>query len=465
MNCPACRGAMEPGTLADSWHCPECGSDLMPCFACGSGSALRDGEVSRCLNSECPSAGAPFRRCGSCGAWSLDDLMPDSGLTRRCHNPACGTTEPREHREVPLSGLGTTEPRTAHPGSGPPPAHSGTATWEDAVDADGDHLDQLLDGIASQSHFEDRYELRGLLGGGGMGEVHRAFDKILQREVAIKMMAAHVGGAPEVRGQFLKEARVGGRLLHPNVLAVFDVGVNRDRRIYYTMRLVDGASLHSCLQGIEKGVATKFISFPLIRVVEALLGACQGVDYAHQNGVIHLDLKPQNILVSGFEEVFVIDWGLARVDDVDDTERLVDLYRGAAPTTHDQHTVAYGNRVVGTPAYMAPEQTEGRVGQFDARTDVYGLGGILYYILYNQPPNRGPTVDQMFLASRRPKVPGKLRQGILPRGERVRQKVLDAVEALAAICLKALDPDPSNRHADVEELIIELGEWAEALRT
>lgn len=189
-----------------------------------------------------------------------------------------------------------------------------------AYEAEAANVERLLGQIAAQSHFEERYELRGTLASGGMGRIYRAYDRILRREVAVKMMReSHGPETAAIRGQFLKEARVGGRLLHPHILAVFDLGVSRSRQIYYTMRLVDGASLQHCLDSLDKGVATKFVSYPLRKIVEALVRACHGVDYAHQNGVIHLDLKPQNILVSGFNEVFVIDWGLARVDEVDDT--------------------------------------------------------------------------------------------------------------------------------------------------
>ena len=235
---------------------------------------------------------------------------------------------------------------------------------------------------------------------------------------------------PAIRGQFLKEARVGGRLLHPNILAVFDLGVNRSKQIYYTMRLVDGASLQQCLDALDKGVVTKLISYPLRKIIETFVGACNGVDYAHQKGVIHLDIKPQNILVSGFNEVFVIDWGLARVDKVDDTEELVDLYRGRSNSRETaSNTAEFGGRVVGTPAYMAREQAEGNFTSFDSRTDVCGLGGVLYFILYGMPPNQGKSVYDVLRASSIAKTKGRLRDGILPRGRRVRMEVQSAVEA------------------------------------
>jgi len=295
-----------------------------------------------------------------------------------------------------------------------------------------------------------------------MGQVHRAYDQILRREVAIKMMHDHYGlsSTPAVRGQFLKEARVGGRLLHPHILAVFDLGVNRAGRIYYTMRLVDGASLQHCLDAVDKGVVTKLISYPLRRIIEAFVGACQGVDYAHQQGVIHLDLKPHNILVSGFSEVFVIDWGLARVDETDDTEELVDLYRdGTNNHNTASNTGVFGERVVGTPGYMAPEQAKGAVSSFAPATDVYGLGGILHFVLYGTAPNQGRGVHEVLQASSERKQRGKLRPGILPRGQRVRKEAKAALDALELICLKALEPKQQERYASAEDMIVELNEW------
>jgi serine/threonine-protein kinase len=258
----------------------------------------------------------------------------------------------------------------------------------------------------------------------------------------------------------LKEARVGGRLLHPHILAVFDLGVNHAGQIYYTMRLVDGASLQHCLDSLDKGVATKLVSYPLRKLVEALVRACHGVDYAHQNGVIHLDIKPQNILVSGFNEVFVIDWGLARVDEVDDTEDLVDLYRdGSDSQLTGSLTGAFGDRVVGTLAYMAPEQAVGDYRSYNATTDVYGLGGVLYFILYGKAPNQGRGVHEILKACMEPKCKGTLRSGILPRGERVRKEAQEAIDALEAICLRALQPDKASRFPDAEKLLVELNEW------
>lgn len=385
-------------------------------------------------------------QCSSCGA-------PLSTVGARASTlcVACGQVEED-------TGTGTVLRPVSDPNRTPSePPSTPSASGPDAI-----RVETLLKKIAAQSHFEERYDLQEKLAAGGMGEVFRAFDHVLRREVAIKMMRPGMDGSHSdvaVRSQFLKEARIGGRLLHPNVLSVFDLGVNRQGQTYYTMRLVDGASLQHCLEALERGAVTRLISYPLKKLVEVFVRACQGVDYAHVNGVLHLDLKPHNILVSGFNEVFVIDWGLAKVDQEDDIDGLIDLYRTSVnDDLTASNTMAFG-RVVGTPAYMAPEQAQGRVADFSTATDVFGLGGILYFILYGRAPNAGHKHYEILHETVTPKTKGKLRSGILPRGQRIRREIVEVVQSLEAICLKCLALDLRERYATAEELIVDLNEW------
>lgn len=393
--------------------------------------------------------------------------MVDSGMAftcQQCSTFAAGITLPYR---CPACGrwYGATNPvarntADADDPTGPPVAPPDTAAGDDA-----DRVRELLSRIARQSHFEERYEVHGELASGGMGSVLRASDRILRRQVAIKMMRSgleeHADDA--IRGQFLKEARVGGRLLHPNILPVFDLGVNQQHQIYYSMRLVDGVNLRSCLADLSSGVATRFIDFPFRRLIDTICGICQGVDFAHQNRILHLDLKPNNVLVSGFSEVFVIDRGLARVDDEDDTERLLDLYRGATGSSELTATgVGANGRVVGTPAYMSPEQARGLIASYCPATDVYGLGGILYFILYSLPPNGTGSTLQMVAESTLPKSRRPLRTGIIPRGRRIPKSHVDGIAALEDICLKALSPEPKDRYPDADAMLVELNEWRAA---
>jgi serine/threonine-protein kinase len=435
--CPTCHVDLEPTTLGGEWFCPACSARFTPCFHCLAISSRVDGDRHTCLSSTCRAFQETVRQCSVCREWSLPDTDPER--TARCANPACPPTMP--------------------------------ATMPDQSCETLSLVDDLLERIAAQSHFEERYELGTQLFAGGMGEVWQAFDRVLCRTVAVKLARPEHADTPALRGQFLKEARVGGRLLHPNVLAVFDLGVNRRRQIYFTMRFVEGASLRRSLEAVTTASATNLVAFPLVRLVDVFLRACQGVDFAHQHGVIHLDLKPDNVLVSGFNEVFVIDWGLARVDDQDDTERLIDLYQGQEREILDYCTrevvAPSGGVVVGTPGYMAPEQFQGKTAQFGPRTDVYGLGGILYYLLYGRPPNQpegGADLAAMMEEMQRPPRRGRLCPGILPKGRRVRAEVLAAVDVLEQVCLKALARNSGERFRSAEELIIEVNEWLADVR-
>lgn len=296
-SCSACCGILEPATVDYGetrlvLRCSECSLLFTTCISCGEFTAKVDGERQTCTRPSCDVHGVEFECCKRCGHWGMN--IPNNELpsaTRFCHNLQCS-----EHLQS-----------TAGAASGPTVSESSFVAPVRGPQSDIERIDSLLNRIASQSHYEERYEVRQTLARGGMGEILDAFDQILLRPVAIKRMLRGGGknSAPAVRGQFLKEAWIGGRLLHPNVLSVFDVGVDRDSRIYYTMRLVDGASLQESLGALQTGIATQLVRYPLRRIVRSFLGACHGIDFAHQNRILHLDLKPHNILMSGFEEVFV----------------------------------------------------------------------------------------------------------------------------------------------------------------
>jgi serine/threonine-protein kinase len=431
--CPSCSNPLEATTGTHTWTCPGCQSLFTPCFSCGAVTSRWDGELRTCHNAACLFHHRALRQCTNCDEWSV----PVGVEGPCCQNPQCATAtwshDPNQN-DLALS----VPPVPAPPRRVLP-------------------IDTLLDHIAQQSHFEERYDLKECVFTGGMGEVWRAYDRLLGREVAIKLTRPEFADNTFARAQFVKEAHVAGRLLHPNVLPVFDLGVNRQRRTYFTMRFVSGASLRSSLDAVALACATNLVEFPLQRVVVAFLRACHGVDFAHQHGVLHLDLKPDNVLVSGFHEVFVIDWGLARVENDSDSERLLDLF-SVADTVVDQDRV----RIIGTPGYMAPEQARGEFNSFRPATDVFGLGGILYHILHGAPPYRPADARDprhVLQAAMEPQKIGKIRYGILPRGERIRPQVRDALEALETICIKALQRDPGQRYPCVEDLIIDLNEW------
>jgi tetratricopeptide (TPR) repeat protein len=231
-----------------------------------------------------------------------------------------------------------------------------------------------------------RYRIEGEIARGGMGAILRAHDPELNRAQAVKVLLKELAGRPEVERRFLEEAQVAGRLQHPGVPPVHDVGRLDDGRPFFAMKLIQGRDLAELL---EQQMCPAEELPHWLGVFEQV---CQAVAYAHSKGVIHRDLKPANIMVGAFGEVQVMDWGLAKV--------LAGAGPGAgeAPEGNTLETARSGDdwplsqpgSVLGTPAYMAPEQASGAPELVDERSDVFGLGAILCVILTGQPPYRGP---------------------------------------------------------------------------
>jgi tetratricopeptide (TPR) repeat protein len=223
-------------------------------------------------------------------------------------------------------------------------------------------------------------ELGEEIGRGGMGQVLQGRDLELGRELAVKVLRPEYRGQASAARRFLEEARVCGRLQHPGVVPVHAVGALADGRPYFTMKLVRGRTLAGLLADRVGPEAD------LPRFVQVFEQVCQTVAYAHSNGVIHRDLKPGNVMVGAFGEVQVMDWGLAKV--------LGEASRGCqAPVEEPPGPHAPGSpgatqqgTVLGTPAYMAPEQARGEVARLDERADVFGLGAILCEVLTGRPP-------------------------------------------------------------------------------
>jgi serine/threonine-protein kinase len=242
----------------------------------------------------------------------------------------------------------------------------------------------------------DRYQLFGEIAHGGMGAVLKGRDAEIGRDLAIKVLLEAHTDKPELVRRFLEEAQIGGQLQHPGVVPIYDLGSFADRRPFFTMKLVKGQTLAALLQG-RKGPADERPR--LLGIFEAV---CQTMAYAHTRGVIHRDLKPSNIMVGSFGEVQVMDWGLAKVlpkggvaDDgtagkEDAQETVIATARSGADSD-----LSRAGSVLGTPAYMAPEQARGEIDQLDERADVFALGSILCEILTGKPAFSGGSAAEI----------------------------------------------------------------------
>lgn len=243
--------------------------------------------------------------------------------------------------------------------------------------------------------FVGRYELVREIGHGGIGVVFRGRDSLLGRELAIKVLRETYRNQPEARRRFIAEARIGSRLQHPAIVPVYELGWFSEQRPYITMRLVEGRTLAGLLRD------RSHVNQDLPRWLGIFVQVCQAMAYAHAQRIVHRDLKPANIMVGKFGEVQVMDWGFAKqLPAADETlfedDDLPPLRREVGPAEPGGALTAtqYGI-VMGTPAYMPPEQARGERDLIDPRADVFALGAILCEILTGNAPYVGSDAEEV----------------------------------------------------------------------
>jgi eukaryotic-like serine/threonine-protein kinase len=217
---------------------------------------------------------------------------------------------------------------------------------------------------------------------GGMGEVFLVEDRSLKRKVALKVVHGHIS-SKEFTRRLSREAEIIARLEHPGIVPIHDVGTLADGRSFYTMKYVQG-------QRLDEFVPSSPSLSDLLRVFQRI---CEAVSFAHSHGVIHRDLKPENIMVGQFGEVLVMDWGVAKVvGQEQDQDRS--FVPGSEPPSIDSSGTQPGT-IVGTLAYMSPEQAAGKSNSVGTETDIYSLGAILYFILTGRPPFDIGTAEEI----------------------------------------------------------------------
>ena len=258
------------------------------------------------------------------------------------------------------------------------------------------------DAMPPREQTGDRYRLDGEIARGGMGAVLRGRDVDLGRDLAVKVLLEKYVDRPEVARRFLEEAQIGGQLQHPGVVPVYDIGRFGDRP-FFTMKLVKGQTLAHLLGEREQPTDDR------PRLLGIALKVSETLAYAHAKGVIHRDLKPANIMVGAFGEVQVMDWGLAKVlaeGGIADEQRASRAHQEPKDVTTIRTARSTGSAgtfgteteagsLLGTPAYMPPEQANGDIALLDRRADVFGLGAILCEILTRKPPYVGRSSEEV----------------------------------------------------------------------
>ncbi len=292
-------------------------------------------------------------------------------------------------------------------------------------------LDEAVEVFREQARQQEgagAVAVEGVLGIGGMGIVHLARQTVVGRQVAVKSIRPEVASR-KARRRLLEEAWVTGTLEHPNIVPVYTITIDESGEPHIILKRIEGVSWDALIQDPD-AVAERFGATDLlVWNVDILIRVCNAVHFAHSRGIIHRDIKPDNVMIGEFGEVYVLDWGLA-----------VGLSRdpeGRIPCAADE------TRAAGTPRYMAPEMVSGEGARLSVRSDIYLLGGILYRLLTGAPPHRGETIAETLdgIAAFQPRLP------------------LDAPRALATLCRSALAADPDDRPRSALEFQRGLRTW------
>ncbi|MCI0700101.1 MAG: protein kinase [Planctomycetia bacterium] len=311
---------------------------------------------------------------------------------------------------------------------------------------------QLTTAAILSLRSSDRYLRLELHDQGGMGRIWVARDTGLDRDVALKELLPELASNPLVLARFLREARITGQLEHPGIVPVYELARSVDEQHpFYAMRFLKGRTLAQAAQDYHrKRLAGVDASLDLSVLLHAFVMVCNTIGYAHSRGVIHRDLKGQNVILGDFGEVVVLDWGLAKLvnrhDDQDENGVEVE------GNSSDDPELTQQGQALGTPASMAPEQAAGLQDQINHRTDIYGLGAILYEILTGRPPFTGETTLSVLrkVLDEEPTPPRELSSDVPP--------------GLEILCLRALAKKPEDRFDTAKELAEAVQQWQESER-
>ena len=273
---------------------------------------------------------------------------------------------------------------------------------------------------------------------GGKCIIQSCKDFHLSRVVAHKSLRPELADDPHEQQRFLREARVTAMMQHPNTIPIYELGRGSSGNYYFTMKLVEGATLREMLNG--EAEVDEWFWATLGRQIDVLIQVCQALRYAHNHGVVHRDVKPANILLGPFGEVLLLDWGLAKVWDTADEE----------PRETGEANLTGDSKLQGTVFYMSPEQIK-ESPDLDHRADIYSLGAVLYEVLTGE--------EMIYRAPLHAMLTSVLEADIDPPRERAPDR--DIPEALEEICLRCIARDPDDRYQTAHDLLEALQNWSD----
>ena len=285
---------------------------------------------------------------------------------------------------------------------------------------------------------------------GGVCLIQSCKDNYLGRIVCHKSLRKEFINSKEERIRFLREARVTAMLQHPNTIPVYDISRDNRGHYFFTMKLLYGYTLHGIFEKLKENDNEIRREFQLNRLLGAFIQVANALDYAHEHGVIHRDIKPMNIAIGSYGEVHLIDWGLAKVWHKD--EKIVEVEKRVPELSSTKDfRLTHAGKLKATPLYMSPEQVNNDAN-LDARSDIYSMGTVLYEILTLETMIEGKTINQLMdnITNGRFLTPSERRPDRnIPR-------------ELEDICLKAVQTDPNKRYGKVSDFIDDIREFREA---
>ena len=309
---------------------------------------------------------------------------------------------------------------------------------------------QALNSPATAGRSPGRFTILRSYAEGGLGQVSVALDHELNREVALKEIQPRHADNPVSRERFVVEAEITGGLEHPGIVPVYSLGQGAEGRPFYAMRFIRGDSLKQAIDAFHDPANPErhdpgARQIALRQLLGRFIAVCHAVEYAHSRGILHRDLKPGNVMVGKYGETLVVDWGLAKMVDRPEVAAGETTLRRLSSASGSGHTLP--GAVIGTPAYMSPEQAAGRLDQVGPQSDVYSLGATLYYLQCGQAPFVKEDLASILV---------KVQQNDFPRPRSLAAHVPPALEA---VCLKAMSLKPADRYQSARALADDLEHW------
>lgn len=381
--------------------------------------------------------------CGTTSATDclLNQLATDSSIPEICQR--CDRSEEDLARELRSIGDFIRVDRDAQLFQKTHLKHSPEAVLP-PLDTDRDQEDS--DANQDQSPIVGgRYQVMSIHAHGGLGMVSKAKDRELRRVVALKEIQPRFANSKENRARFLREAKITGRLEHPGIVPIYSVGQYEDGRPYYAMRMIDGVSLRDAIiefHSTKRTMDAVDHSLRLRSLIQRFASVCDALSYAHSQGVLHRDIKPDNIMLGKHGETLLVDWGLAtRIGQIENVS--------LASTTESQVSESVQTevgRILGTLLFMSPEQAAGNREDVSEFSDIFSMGATLFAILTGEAPYNKSADDLI----------GDILEG---RVRKVRDLAPMVSPPLAAICERALAAKPSDRYIDAREMAEDLERW------